>query len=82
MRGSLLGPNSPGSTESGSVPQSHAEREPSSTGRPSAVNVAVPSAVLQFAACSSVTCGIAPMSAYAALPERSATIVFTHGIPS
>jgi len=54
----------PQAPASGSVPQRHSEREPSSTGSPSAPKVAVPSAVvLQRWTSSSVTCGTVPMSA-------------------
>jgi hypothetical protein len=64
------------------VSHAHAEREPSSTGRPSSWKVAAPSTVLHCRAFESGTLGIAPMSAYSAPPPRSAAIVLTHGMPS
>ena len=63
------------------MPQSQAFREPSRMGSPTSAYVAAPSAVSQFWASASVTCGIVPMSAYSACPHLSAAIVFTHGIP-
>src|SRR4051812_22177469 len=71
----------PGTAASGSVAQSHAVREPSSTGSPSSWNVPCPSAVLHCWASSSLTFGMAPTSAYSAWPHLSATMVFTQGMP-
>jgi hypothetical protein len=45
------------------VSQLHAEREPSSTGSPTRLNVAWPTAVSHCCAFAFVTFGIAPMSA-------------------
>ena len=71
----------PFSIASPSSPQAQVEFDPSSTGNPSAANVARPSSVLQRFALSFVTCGTTEMSAYSALPLESAASVFTHGMP-
>src|SRR3954470_16187851 len=61
--------------------QSHDDVDPSSTGNPSALNVAAPTSVLHCCAKEPGTLGTVPMSAYIACPVLSATIVLTHGMP-
>lgn len=75
------GPKMPGCTASGSEPVAHSPREPSSTARPDAGNVARPSGVEQRSASSSVTLGSTCACEKNVCPEESAAIVFTHGRP-
>src|SRR3954462_2764048 len=79
--GMWLGPKIPLMVATLSFPHLHEEVEPSSTGRPSALNVAAPASVLHFWASESGTLGTVPMSAYIACPVLSAKIVLTHGMP-
>src|SRR4051794_23346667 len=76
-----FGPKIPLMDASLSFFQLQADLEPSSTGRPSALNVAAPTSVLHCCASESGTLGTVPMSAYIAWPDLSATIVLTHGMP-
>src|SRR4051812_1722427 len=72
----------PGIAESLSGFQSQDVRDPSSTGSPSSLKVAAPSAVSQTRVIAFETLGTVPISAYNACPPLSDTIVLTHGMPS
>ncbi len=76
------GPTAPFCTESASVCQSQALREPSNTGtRGNAAASALPAGVVQLATCSGDTLGTAPMSAYQALAlPRPTAAVLTQGM--
>ena len=64
MFGRFEGPKIPGTTESGSVPGAHSEREPSRIGSPSAGKVSAPSGAWQAPVAFELgTFGTAPMSA-------------------